>query len=306
MMENLRFLSIRFQPRDMIRAVTVLLHLVSLAVFPAGAQAREQAPPRVSSSIDWQASTLVVTLTQETDGSTGNAPARLHRAQQQIDREFASVLFNSLLPLRIDSTRTLEDAVRRQPDLAAEISALAERAHRGLPRPNLEMTSVTRQYTVPIFPDLAQLFIGHRIPFRMERVIEWIPTREFSGVIIYAADPLPHRGTGNTTLLTPALLPEIFDTDLRPILEQDMLDPDSIRNWGVVAYTEDFDEDQWRNRIGAQPLRIMARETFGVVPTDIVISREDADRLLSSLENRRLLQEGRILVIVAPGQAIVQ
>lgn len=262
--------------------------------------------PRADSAINWQASTLEVTLTQDADLTSGNTPARLHRAQQQIEREFASVLFTSLLPLQIDSTRTLEDAVRDRPDLAARISALAEAAERGLPRPNLEMTAVTRQYRVPIFPDLAELFIGHRIPFRLERVIHWVPTRRFSGIVIYAAEPMPHRGTGAETLLVPALLPEIFDTDLRPVLEQDMLDPHAIRRWGVVAYTEDFEEELWRHRIGPEPFRIMAREAFGVRPTDIVISREDADRILSSAENRALLREGRILVIVAPGQTTVQ
>jgi hypothetical protein len=278
----------------------VLLSLITITL-----QAQEPAPPGppvVTSSINWQTSTLEITLEQEADLAAGNTPARLHRAQQHIEREFASQLFDSLLPLQIDSTRTVEDAVRRQPGLAARLSALAERADRGLPRPTPDLTAITRQYRVPIFPDLAELFIGHRIPFRMERVLDWVPTREFSGIVIFAADRLPHRGTGREVFLTPALLPEVFDTDLRPILEQDMLDPESIRRWGVVAYTESFDEDSWRNRIGADPLRIMAREAFGVSPTDIVIGREDADRILVSDHNRRLLREGRILVIVAPGQ----
>lgn len=274
--------------------------------FAPSLPAQNSLTPTASSAFNWQTSTLEVTLTQEADLTTGNTPARLYRAQQQIEREFAAVLFTSILPLQIDSTRTLEDAVRDRPELAARISALADAAERGLPRPNRDMTSVTRQYRVPIFPDLAELFIGHRIPFRMERVIQWVPTRRFTGIVIYAADPMPHRGTGEQTLLTPAILPEIFDTDLRPILEQDMLDPDAIRRWGVVAYTEDYDEDPWRHRIGPEPLRIMAREAFGVRPTDIIISRDDADRLLSSAENRFLLREGRILVIVAPGQTTVQ
>lgn len=286
--------------RRLLRPAVVLL--VFLVAPMHAQQVAPPGPPTVTSSINWQTSTLEIILEQEADLAAGNTPARLHRAQQHIEREFASQLFASLLPLQIDSTRTVEDAVRRQPGLAARLSALADRAERGLPRPTADLTAVTRQYRVPIFPDLAELFIGHRIPFRMERVLDWVPTRDFSGIVIYAAERLPHRGTGREVFLTPALLPEIFDTDLRPILEQDMLDPESIRRWGVVAYTETFDEDIWRNRIGADPLRIMARETFGVSPTDIVIGREDADRILVSDHNRNLLREGRILVIVAPGQ----
>lgn len=289
-------MSKRFHP--VITLCTLLLPFAGQ--LPLTAQV--QIEPDVTSAINWQTSTLEVTLTQEADLTVGNSPSRLYRAQQQIEREFASILFTSLLPLQIDSVRTVEDAVRERPGLAARIHELADRAERGLPRPDLDMSSVTRQYRVPIFPDLAELFIGHRIPFRMERVIDWIPTRDFSGIVIYAADPLPLRGTSERVNLTPALLPEIFDTELRPVLEQDMLNPEAIRRWGVVAYTEDYDEDPWRNRIGAHPLRIMAREAFGTRPTDIIIGREDADRILSSPHNRELMREGRILVIVAPGQ----
>ena len=278
--------------------ITLLIPLAGLV--PLSAQAQKS--PNVSSAVNWQTSTLEVTLSQDVDLTVGNSPSRVYRAQQAIEREFASILFASLLPLQIDSVRTVEDAVHERPELAARIHELADRAQRGLPRPDLDMTSVTRQYRVPIFPDLAELFVGHRIPFRMERVIDWIPTRDFSGIVIFAADPLPWRGTNEIAYLTPALLPEIFDTDLRPVLEQDMLKPDAIRRWGVVAYTEEYDEDPWRNRIGAHPLRIMAREAFGTRPTDIVIGREDADRILGSPHNRELLREGRILVIVAPGQ----
>lgn len=291
-----------FPERVTRHGIVVSLLLLTVLLFIPQAVYAQSASLAVSSAIDWKTSTLEMTLMQDADMSMGNAPARLHRAQQQMEREFATVLFNGLLPLRIDSTRTVEDAVRERPDLAARINELAGKAEKGVPRPNLTMSAVTRQYRVPIFPDLAELFIGHRIPFRMERVTEWIPTRRFSGIVIHAADTLIHRGTGNEVYLTPALLPEIFDTDLRPVLEQDMLQPESIKRWGVVAYAEDFDEDPWRERIGADPLRIMAREAFGVQPTDIIIGRDDADRILSSPHNRELLREGRILVVVAPGQ----
>lgn len=256
-----------------------------------------------SSALNWENSTLEITLRGQADFTTGNVPARIYRVQQQLERHFPDVLFANLLPLQIDSVRTVGDAIDEEPELTAEISRLADHAHRGVPVPSLDLSTVSRQYRVPVFPDLAELFIGHRIPFRMERVISWIPTREFSGVVIYAVDQLPHRGTNQSVYLKPALLPEIFDTEMRPILEQDMLDPEAIRRWGVMAYTEDFDEDKWRDRIGPSPMRIMAREAFGVQPTDIVIDSNDADRILSSSHNRNLLRNGRILVILAPGQA---
>jgi hypothetical protein len=50
--------------------------------------------------------------------------------------------------------------------------------------------------------------------------------------------------------------------------------------------------------VGSNPLRILAREVFGLNPTDPVIDREDALKILSSENNRRLLREGRVVLVL--------
>lgn len=272
-----------------------------LLLFPLALSAQTTDVVR---QINWQTGFLEITIEKDVDESRGATPANLFRTQQAIEREFSHILFESILPLQVDSLQTVEDMVRRNPAISSRITELVNSTERGLPQPRADLSGLRQQFRVPIFPDLTEIFVTHQIPFRQERVINWVPTEEFTGVIIYAGHQLPHRGTGQETFLEPALLPEIYDTNLRPVLEQDMLIPSALLRWGVVAYTEDFDEVQWRPRIGANPYRIMAREAFGVMPTDIVIAPEDADRLLSNEHNRRMLREGRILVIVAPGQTI--
>jgi len=51
--------------------------------------------------------------------------------------------------------------------------------------------------------------------------------------------------------------------------------------------------------LGSNPLRIIAREVFGVNPTDPIIDREDALKILSSENNRRLLMEGRVALVLS-------
>jgi hypothetical protein len=50
--------------------------------------------------------------------------------------------------------------------------------------------------------------------------------------------------------------------------------------------------------VGNRPLRVFARGVFGVNPTDLIIDREDALLIISREENRRLLSEGRVAVIL--------
>jgi hypothetical protein len=50
--------------------------------------------------------------------------------------------------------------------------------------------------------------------------------------------------------------------------------------------------------VGDRPLRIHAAGVFGINPTDPVINREDALLIISTAENRSLLREGRLAIIL--------
>jgi hypothetical protein len=75
------------------------------------------------------------------------------------------------------------------------------------------------------------------------------------------------------------------------------MDPDFAARWGTAVFTEGFDEAAFADRIGTNPLRIIATGLFGIVPADPKIPVADADVLLHSETGRRLLAEGRILII---------
>jgi hypothetical protein len=109
---------------------------------------------------------------------------------------------------------------------------------------------------------------------------------------------LPVHGTRERARLEPCLYPEIYDDQMRLVLERLMVRPDAVRRWGVAAYTDEVDEGPWISRIGQSPIRILAGGIFGSIPTDIKIPVEQADRILASDHNRRLLTEGRILIII--------
>lgn len=287
----------------MVRRTVKMIITVAILVL-GGAVGLAAQEIRAESRIDWENNYFTVDLTAAYDAATARGAADLYRAQQRIEQAFSGALFSALLPMPLDSRRVIEDAVREDPDLASRIADLANRAERGLPRPREDLRGITRTYRLPLFPDVTSLFVNHTVPFQMERVVRWVPTRDYSGIVIYAAEPLPLHGTdepgrpAQTAYLVPALFPQIFDTNLRPVLEQDMVDPAAIERWGVVHYTDRTDPSSWRERAGAQPLRIMARRAYGIIPTDLMISPHDADRILASDHNRQLLRNGRVVVIV--------
>ncbi len=85
---------------------------------------------------------------------------------------------------------------------------------------------------------------------------------------------------------------------MNTILERNIVEPDAIRRWGIVGYTDDLATAALEERTGDNPLRIAAMGVFGTARTDLIISREEALRILALPENRALLKEGRVVVVV--------
>ena len=76
------------------------------------------------------------------------------------------------------------------------------------------------------------------------------------------------------------------------------MDPLQRETWGVMQYTSDLDQEKHRSRVGSYPLYTMAVGLFGVNRTDLILTGETARKLLSREDTRKLLREGRILVII--------
>lgn len=283
----------------------ILLLLLSLTSASLLAQDSEDSP--AVSTFDWTNSTLRLTVSTRLEPQGRNGAAASWEAQRRLDDLYQYQLLERLYRVPVDSQRTIGQYIEEDPSIATELLRRAANADRGVPYASRDLSHLLRDYTVRVFPDLAEIFVRHESPFRMEEVVRWLPTRRYTGVVIYAGEPLPIRGEltrdGDPQYadIEPALFPEIFDSDFRPVLQQDMLHTDWIRRWGIVAYTESFDETQWIDRIGNNPLRIMAEQIFGVRPSDIIVSVNDADRLLASSHNREILRQGRIVVIVPAG-----
>lgn len=249
------------------------------------------------SSVDWQKGTLMLTLTAPVPDGGKNAPAAGYRSQQSAERDLPQLLSQAILPIRLDSLNTAGDLVKTTPRLYESFAGAAGGAERGYPVYSSDLRSVSLTYTVPLFPTIGSLFIHHTYPTPMNRTLRWVPNDKFTGLVIYAKGNLPVHGTDQSAQLVPCLFPDIFDSNMRTVVEKLQIDPAYLKRWGAAAYTQSFGEKQFIDRIGLSPLRVVADSLFGETPTDPIIPAEDADRLLSTENNRRLLQQGRILII---------
>ena len=157
------------------------------------------------------------------------------------------------------------------------------------------------------------LLTRHSRAVEPERPLIPIISADYTGIIIIADAELPIRGRREEALVEPCIFPKIWDTNMNLVYERNMFQPFSQTGNLMVRYasresvfraTPSGIEGEMSVLLGPNPMRIIAREVFGINPTDPVIDREDALKILSTENNRRLLREGRVLLILNEKQLI--
>lgn len=265
--------------------------LLLLCAFPLRGQTAWTA------ETDWEKAELRITVEASVPRSGANLPAADLAAEARVARELPGIFVEAAGPILVDSRHSIRDLAQREPALGTELLQSAELGARDLPGYSRDLRRIILRFTYPLRKTLAPLFIRHKETRRTPVTPGWRPTKEFTGLVIYAKGKLPVHGERREDRLRPCLFPEIFDSRMEPVFLTPMGKPDYLTNWGSAAYTSSFDEGPWRDRIGKEPFRVIATGLFGIHPANPVIPREDAERFLAGPSARRILSEGRILII---------
>jgi hypothetical protein len=101
--------------------------------------------------------------------------------------------------------------------------------------------------------------------------------------------------------LVPAILPRVVTPGGDEVYGPGFASRDTVLARGLLIYGREEDEEIVR-RIGPRPLIIEAIGTAGAQRTDIIISREDARRLHSSLWLRAILHSCRVAALIEEGE----
>ena len=241
----------------------------------------------------------------------------LHRAWPHLFRPH-------LLSLRVDSESTVGDLLARGELSLHELDNVSRSARQIPPNLSADMTSMIGRYTIQL-QEISRLlgrrgiqvsteFAGtsrYRLGVEPFMPLIPVPTVDYTGIIIIADRELPVRGRHGTAMLEPSLFPRIWDTNMNLIFERNILDTSRLDTTLIVRYTDSGSilrptpsglEGELAALAGPRPLRIFAREVFGVYPTDPVIDHNDALRILSNENNRRLLREGRVILVLDAAQ----
>jgi hypothetical protein len=118
----------------------------------------------------------------------------------------------------------------------------------------------------------------------------------YSGIIIDARGILTSFD-GYEVKVKPALYITVKDSDGMIVFDKNHVYPDTIRLKGMVKYSyniNDIDE----NRVGNNPLKLVAIGTGDKSGSCLVVTVIDAKRMLSSSVTRDAIQNGKIIIVI--------
>ncbi len=270
--------------------------ILSLALSSGAALGAQSGPISLEGAVDWSAREARVAASADARALALNPPSGRARGEALLERELPGLMRGALLGLLVDSRTTLGDALASGDYPAEAFDAVVGAAARENARFAPDMSAFLADYRVSL-QDIAAPLVRHSRASAPTVLLGYAPVRAFSGILVFAKGRLPVRGERGEAALRPCLFPRVWTEDMEIVLERNTVKPDAVRRWGVAGYAEDDGSEPWEARAGDDPLRIMAVAVFGSNRTDVVISREDALRVLSS-ENRALLAEGRVVILV--------
>jgi len=274
-----------------------------ILILIAGLPVFGQADIGISGSVEWDSMLIKATVTLDLSSAGLRLPAGRTQAESILRTGYTTLIQPGILSLRVDSSSTVADLIERGEFTLAEIDILANSANSVAPALSPDMRYMFTTHTISI-ANLSSALLRHIRPSPVLRTLNPVSTAQYTGIIIIASDELPVHGMRSTAMPIPCLFPKIWDSDMNLIYDRNMLETGKTVMVKYSTTQNIFQNNpsglspELREIAGDRPLRIFARGVFGINPTDLIIDRNDALLIISSEENRRLLSQGKVAIIL--------
>ena len=245
---------------------------------------------------NWETAQVDSKITIDLNKSGLYLPTDRNAAIRLIQQNRSSLLKNAYLSILVDSSHRIGNYLAEERISLTDINTVINNGKSTAPVLSQELQTAIVYHQNPL-QELANLFVKHNAPYTPSFFPLGTASKVYTGILIDARGQLPVHGEYSSEQLNPCLFPQIWNKNMNLIYEKNMVDPAQAKKQGIVLYTGTLDESMYRDRIGTEPLRIIARGVFGDNRTDPIISNEDAERILAKRENIELLRQGKIVIV---------
>ena len=245
---------------------------------------------------NWETAQVDSKITIDLHKSGLYLPTDRNAAIRLIQQNRSSLLKNAYLSVWVDSSHRVGSYLAEEKISLTDINSVINNGKNTAPILSQELQNAIIYHQNPL-QDIAKLFVKHNAPYTPSFFPFGTASKVYTGILIDARGQLPVHGEYSSEKLNPCLFPKIWNKNMNLIYEKNMVDPAQAKKQSIVFYTGTLDESKYRDRIGTEPLRIIARGIFGDNRTDPIISNDDAERILAKKENIELLRQGKIVIV---------
>lgn len=250
-----------------------------------------------TSKIDWINRKFTSEISMDVKKAKIQMPSGKKQAAAFIKMKLPQLVQDPLLYLYADSSKTLSDYVITEDLTLIQVQNFISNGYR---TPEIFSSDASKLNTTNSLniDEIGKFLIKHKIAYLPEEPIDTVPSRPYSGIIIDARGKLPVHGEYVKDKTYPCFYPKIWDEKMNTVYERSMVNPDVIAKQGLISYDCTDNPANYINRVGNDPLYIKAIEVFGRNRTDPIISREDALKILTVPQNVKLIQEGKVVILL--------
>lgn len=249
------------------------------------------------SRVNWITKEFVSDISLDIKDAGLQMPSGKTAAISIIRQRLPSLLKSSLLSLYVDSMSYLGDFVEEENITLEQISKIVEDAHRTPALFSSDGKNLNTTNTI-VLDTISKELVKHKYPYMVEAPLDIVSTREYSGIIIDCRGSLPVHGEYTKSECYPCFFPEIWDENMELVFEKNMVNRDVARNQGINAYHYSDDFSLFEDRVGVDPLYIKAFKVYGRNRSDPVIRRSDAWKITSLEANKKLIQDGKVVILL--------
>jgi len=281
----------------MYRVITLLLVIFTVSGVFADAKTD------ITGILEWDTMQIKAAVSLDLASAGIKLPAGRVQGESLLSESYLHLVQPGILDLQVDSSSTIADLINRGEFSLPETETIALNINPLPPALSSDMQKMTTSFIIPL-SGISSAILRHSRPTQVARTLTPVSTAQYTGIVIIASENLPVYGMRNTAIAVPCLFPKIWDSDMNLVYERNMLES---RNISMVHYSPlkgIFQKNpsglspELQAVVGDKPLKIFASGVFGIKPTDLIINKNDAMLIISSEENRRLLSQGKVAIIL--------
>jgi len=257
----------------------------------------------IKGSVDWETMRLNAEISFDLASAGLRLPAGRTQAESLLKANYLNLIRPFLIELQVDSSSTVKDLIERGEFTMTQADSIALGANKVPSFMQPDMRKISESHTI-MLSDFSSILIRHNRPAPIIRTLTPVSSAAYTGIIIIAAEEQPIYAMKGSALPVPCLFPKIWDSEMNLIYERNTLETNNITMAHYSPIKNIFQNNpsglspELRQIVGTKPMRIFARGVFGVKPTDLIIDQSDALTIISSRENRELLAQGKVVIIL--------